>query len=255
MKTKYSIQWLTNAFDENKPLKYLYFWGHRKSIKLTVSKSCFSQWYESPFIVNGITYKTTEHWMMANKALLFNDTQSFNQIIECNKPGEAKTLGRQVTGFVEGVWKHHRYQIVILGNIHKFNQNQALGEFLLQTKHRVLVEASPVDTIWGVGLDQNSENIQNVYNWRGLNLLGFALMEVRDFLRTHGFLKNDFTFLPPWVLEPLMDSGDLFWRMGKGEEIIIQFLKSYKVLTTEEKLRYKLFYPSPIQWMLFYGDE
>lgn len=255
MKTKYSIQWLTNAFDENKTLKYLYFWGHRKSANQTVSKSCFSQWYESPFIVNGITYKTTEHWMMANKALLFNDTQSFKQILECNTPGEAKKLGRQVIGFVEGVWKQHRYHIVIQGNIHKFSQNRALGEFLLATKNRVLVEASPVDPIWGVGLDQKSKDIDNVYSWRGLNLLGFALMETRDFLKTYGFLKNDFTFQPPWVLEPLIDSRDLFWRMGKGEEIIIQFFKHYEVLNEEEKLRYKLFYPTPIQWIPFYGDE
>lgn len=121
--------------------------------------------------------------MMAQKALLFNDQKMFEKIIACNKPAEAKELGRYVTGFDEQVWNESKYEIVKNGNIHKFNQNAALLNYLLNTGDRVLVEASPVDRIWGIGLAQDDEDITNIYTWRGENLLGFALMEVRDFLR------------------------------------------------------------------------
>lgn len=203
MKTTYSIQWLQTAVDKNQSLKYLFFWGHRQSKHQKVSKSCFSQWYESPFTVNKKTYQSTEHWMMAHKALLFDNKEVYDKILTCKTPAEAKKLGRQVTGFDEEIWKKHRYTIVILGNIHKFNQNKALGNYLLQTNHRILVEASPVDPIWGIGLAQDHKHIYHVDQWRGLNLLGFALMETRDFIKNHGFFKTKNKNVLPWEIESL----------------------------------------------------
>jgi ribA/ribD-fused uncharacterized protein len=120
---------------------------------------------------------------MAQKALLFSDHESFEKIITCHKPAEAKELGRKVVGYDDQVWNDKKFELVTLGNMHKFSQHAELGEYLLQTENRILVEASPVDTIWGIGLSQDSKEINNIHAWRGQNLLGFALMEVRDFLR------------------------------------------------------------------------
>ncbi|KXX69033.1 NADAR family protein [Flammeovirga sp. SJP92] len=187
MKANYSLEWLQNKVNNNESVKYLFFWGHTKSKNQEVGNFCFSQWFESDFEVDGITFKSTEHWMMAQKAKLFNDTEIYDQIINCNKPGEAKALGRKVRNFDESLWKQHRYEIVTKGNIYKFTQNPALGQYLLSTQSRVLVEASPVDTIWGIGLTKDSESANDVNSWRGLNLLGFALMETRDFINEIGF--------------------------------------------------------------------
>ena len=119
---------------------------------------------------------------MAEKAKLFNDTTAYQQIITSTKPGKVKELGRNVTNFNQKIWEENRYQIVVKGNFHKFSQNQKLSDFLKNTKNRVLVEASPLDSIWGIGLAQENDNISNPTNWNGLNLLGYALMEVRDML-------------------------------------------------------------------------
>jgi len=180
---KYNIEWLKKEQESGTPLKFLYFWGHTIKNPNEIGNACFSQWHESSFSVDGIIYKTSEHWMMAQKALLFNDAEMFAKIINSEKPGEAKELGRQVSGFNDMVWNDKRYEIVKEGNINKFSQNKELGEYLLQTGNRILVETSPVDLIWGIGLTKESEHIANLSAWRGLNLLGFALMEARDFLR------------------------------------------------------------------------
>jgi ribA/ribD-fused uncharacterized protein len=183
MTTNYNINWLKEKFERGDTLKYIFFLGHTNKFHEVVGKFCFSQWFESPFIVDNITYKTAEHWMMAQKALLFNDKNIFDKIINCDKPGEAKDLGRQVLGYDEQTWNNRKFEIVKLGNIHKFNQYPKLADFLLKTDNRILVEASPVDTIWGIGLSPDSNEIENIYAWRGQNLLGFALMAARDVLK------------------------------------------------------------------------
>lgn len=159
--------------------KYIFFWGHRQH-KSEVSKSCFSQWYESPFEFNQIVYPTAEHYMMAEKARLFEDRESLRQIIAAKNPGEAKRLGRGIQGFDDSHWVEHRLQIVIEGNLAKFGQHPALKEYLINTQNRVLVEASPQDRIWGIGLAVDHPAAENPNLWKGLNLLGFALMEVRE---------------------------------------------------------------------------
>lgn len=180
--TRYDLAWLIAQTQSGAALKYIYFWGNtEKSGELT--KACFSQWYNAPFTVDGIGYKTAEHWMMAKKALLFGDTEVFDQIIQSVKPAEAKALGRKVRNYSEATWLQHRYAIVVEGNIHKFGQHPALREFLLNSGDRVIVEASPVDAIWGIGMAQDHQHIADPEQWRGLNLLGFALMEARDFLK------------------------------------------------------------------------
>lgn len=178
----YDLTYVMDKFDAGETLKYVFFWGHTPSGN-EVDKSCFSQWYPSPFEVEGVIYKTTEHWMMAKKAELFDDKEMLVQIIDAEKPGKAKALGRQVKGFDAETWDEHKMQIVVDGNLHKFAQDEALTQFLKNTGERILVEASPLDTIWGIGMAQSDENINNPHCWKGENLLGFALMEVRDLIR------------------------------------------------------------------------
>jgi len=180
---KYNINWLIERFEKGEPIKYIFFWGNTSKDNEEVGKFIFSQWFSAPFTVDGIEFKTSEHWMMANKASLFGDNDLYEKIINALKPGEVKELGRQIRNFDELTWNEHRYEIVKTGNVHKFQQNNKLKEYLSGTGDRVLVEASPVDNIWGIGLSQDSSNINNPNTWKGLNLLGFALMETRDFLR------------------------------------------------------------------------
>lgn len=176
---RYNIQ---NINVEN---KFLFFWGHQPSKDGTITKTCFSQWWVSSFIVDGIVYKTAEHWMMAKKAELFDDKEVLDKILDCKSPAEAKKLGREVRNYDNDKWLSNRFQIVKEGNFHKFNQNQSLKEFLLDSKDRILVEASPVDAIWGIGMASDNEDSNDPNKWKGLNLLGFALMEVRDEIRLH----------------------------------------------------------------------
>ncbi|MCL4163971.1 UNVERIFIED_CONTAM: hypothetical protein GTU68_044394 [Idotea baltica] len=120
--------------------------------------------------------------MMAEKARLFKDDEMLDKILQAGSPAQAKKLGRQVHDFDQAIWESKRSEIVSQGNLHKFNQHPELKAFLLTTKNRVLVEASPRDTIWGIGLSAKNERASVPPKWRGKNLLGFALMEVRDLL-------------------------------------------------------------------------
>jgi hypothetical protein len=159
--------------------KYIFFWGHTPKRGGGVGKHVFSQWYEAPFTLDGVTYPTAEHWMMAEKARLFGDGAALARVLAAGNPGAAKAVGREVRGFDDARWNAARWEIVVRGNLAKFGQNPDLGGYLATTGDRVLVEASPVDRIWGIGLAEDDARAQNPELWRGLNLLGFALMEVR----------------------------------------------------------------------------
>lgn len=175
-----SIDDVIAAIQTGQQLEYLFFWGHTPKTPGEIDKSCFSQWFPAPFEHEGQRYPTAEHYMMAQKAALFDDQAAFAKIVVASSPKEAKSLGRKVKGFDEALWIHHRWEIVVQANQLKFQQNPQLGRFLLSTAPKVLVEASPVDTIWGIGMAQDAASILDPSTWRGLNLLGFALMEVRD---------------------------------------------------------------------------
>jgi ribA/ribD-fused uncharacterized protein len=163
--------------------KYLFFWGHKPLANGEIGKPCLSQWWPATFSVNSVRYPTAEHFMMAEKARLFGDEDARAQILRAGSSKAAKQLGRQVNGFREQEWVEARFQLVVAGNLAKFSQNPELEGYLLGTKDKVLVEASPVDRVWGIGLAADNELAMNPEQWRGLNLLGFALMEVRQRLR------------------------------------------------------------------------
>ncbi len=156
--------------------------GHTPNPK-KITKSCFSQWYDVYFEIDGVKYNTTEQYMMASKARLFDDEETFNEIMNAKSPNEYKKLGRKVKGFDANLWDEKKMDTVVAGNKAKFVQNPDLKEFLLSTVDAILVEASPYDKIWGIGMDKETALKCNIDNWNGENLLGFALMEVRDWLK------------------------------------------------------------------------
>jgi ribA/ribD-fused uncharacterized protein len=162
---------------------YLFFWGHQPPRDGSIGKTCMSQWYEAAFSVENTRYPTAEHCMMAEKARVFGDEAARQRILAARTPAEAKKLGRTVRGFDEATWTAQRFDIVVRANVAKFSQNVALSAFLEATGDKVIVEASPVDRIWGIGVAATDEAAQRPDRWRGLNLLGFALMEVRSTLR------------------------------------------------------------------------
>lgn len=142
----------------------------------------FSQWYYSPFEANNIVFETAEQWMMSQKALLFNDQDVFKQIMDAKSPAECKSLGKKISNFDKSIWLQKRLQIVTRGNILKFEQNDNLKQKLLESDGRIIVEASPYDKIWGIGMGISDIKIHNPMNWKGLNLLGIALMTTRYIL-------------------------------------------------------------------------
>jgi ribA/ribD-fused uncharacterized protein len=164
--------------------KWLMFWGHRPQADGSIGNGCLSQWWPCRFTVDQVEYASAEHWMMASKARLFGDRDAVASILAAHTPAEAKNLGRLVRGFDEQVWTQRRFDLVVEGNVAKFGQDPALRDFLAATKGRVLVEASPRDRIWGIGLSAADERATDPVHWRGLNLLGFALMEARSRLIT-----------------------------------------------------------------------
>ena len=159
---------------------FIFFWGHTSK---TINMTCFSQWYVAPFEIDGKRYICAEQYMMEQKALLFDNIDIAQKIMETDDPSTHKALGREITGFIEDKWNLLKYQFVLNANLAKFSQNQPLKDFILSTGSKILVEASPYDKIWGIGMSASDKTISNPSFWQGQNLLGIALMEVREILR------------------------------------------------------------------------
>lgn len=174
---------LVKALAAGTSVKYLHFWGHTPRKDGSIGASCLSQWWPSPFTVAGVQYATAEHWMMAQKARLFGDAEAERRAIAAGHPAEAKKAGRLVRGFDGEVWERERFGVVVEGSVHKFAADPELREFLVGTGERVLVEASPTDPVWGIGMAADDAGAADPEAWRGLNLLGFALMAARERLR------------------------------------------------------------------------
>ena len=164
-------------------LKYVFFWGHRPQRDGSIGTGCLSQWWPSVFTVDGVRFTTAEHYMMWRKARLFGDEESAQRIVVAGHPRQAKVLGRRVRGFDEQTWVDQRLAIVTDACLAKFGQRPELRDFLVGTGERILVEASPTDRIWGIGLAATDERTADPEQWQGLNLLGFALMAARAQLK------------------------------------------------------------------------
>lgn len=182
---QYSVSWLR----KQRQMQFLFFWGHRR-----FNPGCLSQWWPEPFVetrvghdgaacTQGQRYCCMEQYMMAAKARLFQDETALALIMQEQEPGRIKAAGRKIQNFKQDVWDRYKYSIVFEGNLLKFGQNPDLKSFLLSTGSAILVEASPMDFIWGIGLAATDAAAREPAKWPGTNLLGFALMEVRDRLR------------------------------------------------------------------------
>jgi ribA/ribD-fused uncharacterized protein len=155
------------------------FWSHRAA-RPGPGPWVLSQWWPAPFTVDGVRYASAETYMMAAKARLAGDDETLARILVTDDPAEAKRLGRGVRGFDARAWEGRGYGAVVEGNVAKFTQHPDLGAYLLSTHPAVLVEASPQDAVWGIGLEARHPDSRAPSRWPGRNLLGFALMEVRE---------------------------------------------------------------------------
>lgn len=181
-----SVGELCRAIEGGARPKYLAFWGHRAQRDGGIGAGCLSQWWPAAFVVEGVEFATAEHYMMWRKAMLFGDSVTADRVLGVGHPAEAKNLGREVSGFDEGEWEKARFGIVVAGSVAKFGGDERLREYLLGTGERVLVEASPRDRIWGIGMTAGDPRVTDPASWRGLNLLGFALMRAREELAGRG---------------------------------------------------------------------
>ncbi len=141
-----------------------------------------SNWADTPFIdtETGIPYNCSEQYMMHQKALLFNDFDTAKKIMLTKSPGEQKGLGRLVKNFTVGTWNEYARDIVYTGCYYKFTQHKPAYDYLMETKGYYLVEASPTDTVWGIGLGGYDKLIEDPKNWQGTNWLGQVLTQLRE---------------------------------------------------------------------------
>lgn len=162
--------------------KYLFFWGHSADN----SDGYLSNWYASPFKSKSdesdIEFKTSEHYMMYYKAKLMGDNKTAEEILKCMTPKRVKALGRKVYPWDEDKWIKNRERIMYEGCLAKFSdpRNEELKDKLIATYPKILVEASPYDKIWGIGMRSTVKGVEDPKNWKGLNLLGKALNRSRE---------------------------------------------------------------------------
>ena len=175
---KYNVDWAKNQVIP----EFVFFWGHKNHGK-GITKHCLSQFYPCKFKKDGIVYNCAEQYMMSEKAKVFKDEETYQLILNEREPAQIKKYGRQIKNFNDEEWNKHKNKVVVEGNVLKFSQNEDLKEFLIETGDKILVEASPHDRIWGIGIDANNPDANNPHKWKGENLLGFSLMEVRDIIK------------------------------------------------------------------------
>lgn len=158
----------------------LFFWGHTEHGG-NVTKACLSNFYPCEFEFNDKMFNFSEQCFMYQKALLFNDFGVAEQILDETDVRKIKALGRKVKDFDNELWDKHKEDFMYNACYAKFSQNDELKDFLLNTGNREIVEASPVDNIWGIGFSSDNA-MENINKW-GQNLLGKVLMKVREVLK------------------------------------------------------------------------
>ncbi|XP_067946360.1 riboflavin biosynthesis protein VVA0006-like [Watersipora subatra] len=163
----------SNAANVFEPAKERFTFFYKKD-------SPFSQFHSCQFTVAGVTYNCAEQYMMHQKAVMFGDTQMAKRILASSSPPQQKSFGRLVEKFDPEVWARQCREVVFNGNYAKFTQNKNLLTHLIATEGTTLVEASPRDKIWGIGMGANNPLAQNRATWKGRNYLGEALTQVRE---------------------------------------------------------------------------
>ena len=154
--------------------KYVFFW-----------RDPIAQWHPAAMKdpISGLSFRCSEQFMMYQKAILFGDQESAVAIMKADHPREHQSIGRTVKGYDQDIWNKHKYEIVCNASMLKFTQHPKLLLLLLDTGDRLFVEASPNDKVWGIGMRETDQGVEDESNWKGENLLGKALTETRDFIR------------------------------------------------------------------------
>lgn len=166
----------------------LFFWGGpfsqwSKKSKFKIHNSDWRNIFEHCEFAHSIEFASTEQAMMFGKAIVFSDLETAEKILKTDDPKEQKALGRLVKNFNDAEWDKVKFRLVTMINTAKFAQSESLRKFLLDTGHNIICEASPVDKIWGIGLSEDNPLAWDTNTWKGENLLGRALMQVRENLR------------------------------------------------------------------------
>lgn len=174
----YNVDQIKKRYDNGEKLTYSFFYG-----------GYYSQWHPSKLRINDISYCNNEQFMMAKKADYFGDVKSYNKIMSETDPSIIKAIGRKVCGFTDEKWDLIKYTVVFIANFAKFTQNEKMKNYLLNDNNDVIVEASPTDHVWGIKMGYDEKDKENPHCWKGQNLLGFAIMHVRDILRKEN-IKN-----------------------------------------------------------------
>lgn len=189
---------MNNKVSECSDGGFVFFW------KLEQENEEFSNFYPCSFKVEGIKYICVEQYMMSRKALEFGDVLIFNAVIAESDPDKIKALGRSVKDFDPEIWDRCKWEIVYNGNRAKYEQNPKLRNKLLRTGNAKLAEASPYDNIWGIGLDRDDPLAKSPDSWKGENLLGKILEEIREDFRVNGSYRFRGKSIPQ------LDEGDLY---------------------------------------------
>ncbi len=169
--------------DEINNEQFTFFWGQSDNWR------CFSQWFSCEFTLNNVSFNCAEQAMMFSKARMFHDYEIADKIMKTNSPADHKKLGRKVKGFDKKSWDQIARRLVYIINLAKFTQNPTCLDVLLQTIGTTLVEASPYDKIWGIGLAADNPAALDRSRWLGENWLGEVLTSIRDNI-TKGNLVN-----------------------------------------------------------------
>ncbi len=139
-----------------------------------------SNWFLSDFTIDGVKFTSMEQYMMYSKAACFNDKVIAEQILNTQDVAYIKELGRSVLDYNENIWNGMRQIIIYEGLLAKFTQNDSIREQLKSTGNAILAECAVRDCIWGIGLAMDNPKRLDISQWKGQNLLGYALMMVRN---------------------------------------------------------------------------
>ena len=183
-------------YEDNKP--FTMFWEN---------ESPFSQWHKWDFTAFGMGFNSAEQYMMYMKALLFEDYDTAEKVLATKDVRMQKELGRQVKGFDEKRWQYHCRRIVYMGNKYKFLQHHHLTITLLGTSGSLLVEASPFDKIWGIGLSADNPDAGDKSKWQGKNRLGYILSMLRDDITYE--IENSEEWEPEEFIDKPLEDGSM----------------------------------------------
>jgi ribA/ribD-fused uncharacterized protein len=207
--------------------KYVFFWG-----------GIYSQWYHAPIFIDGVEYNCNEQFMMAEKARCFGDTEALEGIMNAKNPSTQKAWGRKVKNFDPIKWNEISRLVVYRANLAKFTQDSQLQDILLKSGDKTIVEASPEDRIWGIGMSELDPDRFDESKWQGTNWLGIAIMQVRSDIRSlkkHGNVDApDFVDFPReqariWI-DDVREPPNTTWVWAKNSDEAISFLCDYEPL-------------------------